>query len=488
MVATAPVSVRSASLSPLTAWLLASGAKMDGVAVKWLGDSMGAGLIATRDLSPGTDVCAVPRSLLLSCTSGLSDPVLGSLLEDLQFELEDEANLYDASQGTISLQLLYAAACVQRGEETRWAPYIPALPTHVDTPALWTRAERNALLAGTSLLADTRELRGDMANEYRRIRRALRQSGRAEWLTRLGLDASAAPCPLSGRWTPAVERWTLAQSLVRSRAYVVPDDGEDDHGALDELAGDEMIMSPLIDLANHDSALPIGVGWGDGVGAPADNLLLRTGCDVSAGSPVLTTYGNFSVIGSMLAFGFSTPDQHNTLTCRLTVDPTDLHAEQKRAVLDAAGVLRHAGHVSFELPSRPPEVSGELLQTLRLLALPPSDAQRLLDGARPLPDEEHGGFGEPPILSATGEDIWEALAVAGPVKIERAAYAKMLRVCRTMGRALRDGSGAMDRAKASGEAPERLVSAAATARAAEAEALQVLVATARREARMLPRA
>ena len=106
MVATAPVSVRSASLSPLTAWLLASGAKMDGVAVKWLGDSMGAGLIATRDLSPGTDVCAVPRSLLLSCTSGLSDPVLGSLLEDLQFELEDEANLYDASQGTISLQLL----------------------------------------------------------------------------------------------------------------------------------------------------------------------------------------------------------------------------------------------------------------------------------------------------------------------------------------------------------------------------------------------
>ena len=133
-------------------------------------------------------------------------------------------------------------------------------------------------------------------------------------------------------------------------------------------------------------------------------------------------------------------------------------------------------------------MSGELLQTLRLLALPPSDAQRLLDGARPLPDEEHGGFGEPPILSSTGEDIWEALAAAGPIEIERAAYAKMLRVCRTMGRALREGRAAAMEASAAAEPPERLVSAAATARAAEAEALQVLVATARREARMLPRA
>ena len=75
------VASRAASLGPLTAWLLSNGAKMNGCEIAWLGGSMGAGLIATEDLPAGAAACSVPRRLLLSSSSGLSDPQIGPLLE-----------------------------------------------------------------------------------------------------------------------------------------------------------------------------------------------------------------------------------------------------------------------------------------------------------------------------------------------------------------------------------------------------------------------
>ena len=71
------VASRAASLGPLTAWLLSNGAKMNGCEIAWLGGSMGAGLIATEDLPAGAAACSVPRRLLLSSSSGLSDSQIG---------------------------------------------------------------------------------------------------------------------------------------------------------------------------------------------------------------------------------------------------------------------------------------------------------------------------------------------------------------------------------------------------------------------------
>ena len=96
------------------------------------------------------------------------------------------------------------------------------------------------------------------------------------------------------------------------------------------------------------------------------------------------------------------------------------------------------------------------------------------------------------------------------VSIERAAYARLLRDCRSMRRALRDGAeeaaAAGDAYKASGgggggggggfsrgsgDSVSELVSAAsaaaALARQAEAEAIELLQRTAREEARRLPK-
>ena len=139
----------------------------------------------------------------------------------------------------------------------------------------------------------------------------------------------------------------------------------------------------------------------------------------------------------------------------------------------------------FELPSDPPEVSGELLQVLRLLALPPDDASRLLDGAHPRDDDEEslffGGFGDPPIVSADGIDVWAALGEEqeGGEQIDRAAYAHLLRVCRRLSRELRDGAKQAAASEVAATAPAEMREAAAAAREAEASALRAMQAVAR---------
>ena len=463
---------------------------------------------------------------------------MGDMLSVLQYELEDESNQYDASQPLIALQLLYHAACVQRGEPTPWATYVRALPKELNTPVLWPRSLCKDFLAGTTLLEDARQLRLATLVEFRRLRHILRTSGFAEWMGRLGLEASS-PCPLTGHDTSAAQRWLFAQSLVRSRAYVVIDgegDGHDgehagvdgpegesagegkveggdedeggrrgQHGALLEFEGAEMVLSPLIDLSNHDDALTLGVSWGDGRGAVSrQSLALRTERRVAAGEAVCSTYGRHSRCGSLLAFGFCTAAQRATFSYRLRPHASsDRHAATKSAVLSAAGIETPLGGgargAMFDLPSDPAEVSGELLQTLRLLALPPLEATRLLDGARPLPDDECTGFGEPPLMSAAGIDVWASLEAAVPLSIERAAYAMLLRDCRVLMRALREGQEtavaaigrrgvATQGGAGEGEvAPAVLVEAARAARDTELEAVRRLQAVAIEEARRLPR-
>ena len=98
---------RVATLGPLTAWLREHGAHVTDVECAWHGDELGVGLVAKRDLPAGAAACSVPRRLLLTATSGLSDPVLGPLLSELVDELEDENNQYDASQACIAMQLCF---------------------------------------------------------------------------------------------------------------------------------------------------------------------------------------------------------------------------------------------------------------------------------------------------------------------------------------------------------------------------------------------
>ena len=472
--------LRAASLPSLVTWLLAHGTRMADVEVSW-SDSMGAGLVAKRDLTAGEAPIAVPRSVLLSHSSGLKDAVLGPLFSELQYELEIEVNQYDASQALIALQLLHAARCVQLGQASHWEAYINSLRgVVVNSPVLWSLSERRSLLVGTSIKADVRDLRRSVVDEYRRLRHHLRATEQSEWLAQLGLDASQAPCPLSSEHTTPFERYLLAASLVRSRAYIVVDDGEETHGTEEGLEGDELVMPPLIDLANHDDAVTNGLCWGDGETAPSDSLLLRVEAATPKGAAVSMTYGKCHTRrGSLLAFGFATAQQRPAVSYRLAPAPSDPHARIKHAVMAAADMLGVSGASVFEVPSDPPQVSGELLQTLRLLALPSEAASRLLDGAAPMADDDHVGFGEPPVVSSCGDDVWRALAQPSDPGIERAAYAFLLRDTRRMLRALR--------AEDPVGAPAPLSSVVAQVRQDEVEAILQLRAVARREAQLLPR-
>ena len=90
----------------------------------------------------------------------------------------------------------------------------------------------------------------------------------------------------------------LAQSLVRSRAYVVTEDLE-----VDGLNSGELLLAPLIDVANHDDGIstveePI-ISWGDGSSdAPSDSLVLRAHGPVQSGGEIFSSYGTHTVSGS----------------------------------------------------------------------------------------------------------------------------------------------------------------------------------------------
>ena len=77
-------------------------------------------------------------------------------------------------------------------------------------------------LAGTSLLRDTQLLRAAGADELRRVRRALRGSGRAHWLERFGLVRSVGRCPLTGDDAPALERWCVGEAPIQSPPLFAP--------------------------------------------------------------------------------------------------------------------------------------------------------------------------------------------------------------------------------------------------------------------------
>jgi len=465
----------------------------------------------------------VPASLLLSRSSGLEDPVLGPLLDNLAPDLQSESNDFDESTAFIALQVLHAARLAQRGEPTMWGPYVASLPPDVATPLLWDRTAQEQFLRGTSLHRDTRELLAENAMEFRRLRRSLLREDPA-WLGRFGLDEQVAACPLSGETSPAARRWLLATCLVRSRAYMVytkgagedQDDGDDEDEGEDEdedegdladlMESSELVLAPVVDLANHEEGLTRAVCWGEPVAlsSASSELLLICERAVAKGEPVPSTYGAHTRSSSLLTFGFCLPEQPPSATLRLAVDASDPFLVQKLAVLEAAGEDRVS---VFELrpPSvAPPPMVGEdddevisgvrapggaqhdalderVLQLLRLLALPPADAKRLLGDVAPASGQR--GFGVAPVLSAAGEDVWDVLATPGARSIERAALARLIRECRSMTCAL-DGA-LKGPVTGFGAQPLHLVQAAALVRKGEADALRETLSAARAAGRAL---
>ena len=424
----APLTARSAAIAPLTAWLLANGARLDGVKASWLGHGMGVGVVATRDLPKGHVAATVPRALLLTVDSAAhDDPQLGALLEVLSAEgvLQDEHNGYDESTGVLALQLLAAAAAQQRGDVSRFGPYVRTLPSSVDTPLLWPRVLRETLLAGTSLLTDVRELRAASAAELRRLRRSLRRAPpfataaepACSWLSRLGLDGGA-PCPLSGERSSGLQRWMLANALVRSRAYTMPRMRRRGGGGWER---DELVLAPFIDLANHDDATSRAVRWeaerrgeeaeaeaaaaaaaaaeakaeaeseaeaaaARALGRERRESALSLFCEraVPCGSQLASSYGPHTLRTSLLTFGFVTAAQSPSAALRLEVDPADPWRAEKRAVLEAAG----QESLRFELVARPsPPPPPPLPSLLPLPPLPSSPVSDFAPSSPPPPGQ-----------------------------------------------------------------------------------------------------
>ena len=243
-----------------------------------------------------------------------------------------------------------------------------------------------------------------------------------------------------------------------------------------------------------------------------------------AGEAIPSSYGQHTQTSCLLTFGFVSDGAEATCSLRLPVPPTDAFATEKLAVLHAAGqeaISRFdlTAISRFDLTAvasadeadvatgeadvatgeaiagaadgrSPPDDGPELLpllnpamlQLLRLLALPPADASRLLRHSRPT--EETTGFGAAPIVSADGDDVWQLLATPSTSTIERAAYARLMRECRS---SLQRLERALAGPVTGFSGPLAQVRAASVVRRGEAEALRRTLAAARAAASALPK-
>jgi hypothetical protein len=229
-------------------------------------------LLLTASADKGEALISLPRAVIIHGDLAYDDSEYGEAFQELRRRIEEANNDDDndnaeliaaAAAGGPSLDprsalVLLVAIERCRGPQSRWAPYIAALPLEYDDPAWWSPEDR-ALLSGTRL--------GAAADRYDGGLRSI--AARLRLLERFKREKSGSDGPLSqgaagpGGWG-AIEqedealkaaRW--ARSVVWSRAFgVARFCAADGNGAAATTSSPPpprpaVCLLPVLDMADH---------------------------------------------------------------------------------------------------------------------------------------------------------------------------------------------------------------------------------------------
>jgi histone-lysine N-methyltransferase SETD3 len=205
------------ALRDCLAWARARGAALHGVAIGAVAAG-GRGVVAgAAGVSAGAALISVPAQVLLSCaTARASSPALAAAADTLRPE------------ALLAAHLLHE---VSKGSESRWAPYLRALPRAYTDGGAFSVDEAAALQAPHAVAACE----------------ALRSARRADHAvaTPLLRDALALPPRFAG-WAA----WSWAASTVGSRTVFYAEE-----------CASAGALCPLGDCCNHDAS-PDGTAAG----------------------------------------------------------------------------------------------------------------------------------------------------------------------------------------------------------------------------------
>lgn len=280
-------------------------------------------LAAGASADAGEPLIRVPRALLILGAFAFEDAEYGEAFAELRNMIEQGGDHGDAEAADGADHLDPRSALVLlvaiercRGNLSRWAPYIAALPLEYDDPAWWSPEDR-ARLQGTRLgaAADRYDRQGlaTIAARLRLLERLRRRLGRSG-----GPLSEGAAGP--GGWGPVEQpgealkaaRW--ARSVVWSRAFGVARfcGGAAEGGGGGAAAAaprPAVCLVPVLDMADHHP--DARVAWHLGEDGRADALEFSSRVPLLASVPppppheLLNNYGIAKPTEELvLAYGF----------------------------------------------------------------------------------------------------------------------------------------------------------------------------------------
>jgi hypothetical protein len=248
-------------------------------------------LLLTAAVAPDEPLISLPRSCLLRGELAYSDPDYGCAFEELRRRCcDDDAGENEDNEeepvvvgggpldSRAALVLLVAIERC-RGAESRWGPYIAALPTEYDDPAWWSSRERMRL-RGTRLgaAADRYDLGLECtAARLRLLERLLKKEQREQRQSKGGGGPLSRGADDPGGWGPVLSddraqalkaaRW--ARSVVWSRAFGVVRYSEDEQLPSPAAARPAVCLLPVLDMADHHPDARVAWHLGEDGRAPA---------------------------------------------------------------------------------------------------------------------------------------------------------------------------------------------------------------------------
>ena len=218
-------------IAALEAWLRSGGATFPQLHVSVPGGEGGGerGVYSQADVPGGTELLTIPRSLLMTVADARETAPIGPKLAAATSRRRVEGaaprlRLSAEKHCFLAAALLWERA---RGAASRFHPYIATLPaTFPGSPLFWAPKEREALLAGSHMLAQVLERRAQLLADYEAI-------------------VGVAP-ELADVGTP--EDWEWARCAVASRNFAI---SVDEGGGV---GGDGGHTDALVPLAGTSAA------------------------------------------------------------------------------------------------------------------------------------------------------------------------------------------------------------------------------------------
>ncbi|EER02500.1 hypothetical protein Pmar_PMAR004863 [Perkinsus marinus ATCC 50983] len=258
----------------------------------------GMGLVVSTDIKAGTAMITIPRKskVLINIDTACDDPDFGKVICYLKGAGLDE-------RGCLAFWLVLQKLASTRSSKvkTRWCPYAAMLPTAQklrDHPLLLDDSGMSAI-ANTALHASVTSMKEN----------TLRQLGHLLGILSALEVKDEGPVDTFIRHTKIKQLWLWAHAVLLSRSGFGLSGEPGDSGVM---AGEGLLMIPLVDFANHDSSggnaeiriQHASTGW---FGGSSESISLVAKRDIKAGEEILISYTGGDILSaeqSIFTYGF----------------------------------------------------------------------------------------------------------------------------------------------------------------------------------------